>query len=54
MAVGAFAEHLRKSPHAAGIWLEEVAHIAAASAYGRKERLELVTPKNMADYASRN
>ena len=42
VAVGAFAEVLRKSPHAEGWRLEDVERIASASAQGKRERLELV------------
>ncbi|MBX3207757.1 MAG: von Willebrand factor type A domain-containing protein [Labilithrix sp.] len=42
VAVGGFAEVLRKSPHAASVPLENVERIAAASTQGRRERVELV------------
>jgi Ca-activated chloride channel family protein len=42
VAVGAFAEILRKSPHAAEWKLEDVERIAASASAGRKERIELV------------
>jgi Ca-activated chloride channel family protein len=42
VAVGAFAEVLRKSPHAEGIDLRALARIAAPASGGRRERQELV------------
>ncbi|HVH47109.1 MAG TPA: VWA domain-containing protein [Labilithrix sp.] len=42
VAVGAFAEILRKSPHAAEWRLEDVERIAASTSQGRKDRTELV------------
>lgn len=41
-AVSAFAETLRKSPHAAEYKIEDIERIAAKAAQGRKERIELV------------
>jgi Ca-activated chloride channel family protein len=40
-AVAGFAEILRKSPYATGWRMEDVEHIAASAAHGRKERVEL-------------
>jgi Ca-activated chloride channel family protein len=43
VSVAAFAEILRKSPHAADWKLADVARIAQASTSQRQERLELVS-----------
>jgi Ca-activated chloride channel family protein len=42
LAVGAFAEVLRQSPHAAGWKLEDIERMASSSAQGQKDRVELV------------
>jgi Ca-activated chloride channel family protein len=42
-AVGAFAEILRQSPHAASFRLDEVGRIAASASRGRKDRVELAS-----------